>query len=159
MIGIITCGGTLDKAILGKTIGIGPPVIKNILRYTDAKYELKELMRKDSLELTEDDRSSIYRAVLGMSHDKIIVTHGTDTMHWTAKGLSVLKCDKTIIITGAMTPYMTDKSEAILNIGYSLCAVENLPHGVYAVMHGQTFIGTDFCKSGRKFIDIGKYKR
>ena len=156
IISIITCGGTLDKIT---PLHVGLPVIEDILKHTDVKYEIHKLMSKDSLVMSEADRDTVARKVLSLESDRIIVTHGTDKMHFTARNLVSLKCDKTIVITGSMVPYIDNKIETCINIGYALHAVQSLPYGVYAVMHGQVFPGNDFLKTNGKLFDIGKYSR
>ena len=101
-------------------------------------HRVTQLMRKDSLELTDADRTAIHEAVAASDADKILVTHGTDTMVQTARVLSDI-AGKTIVLTGAMQPATLRNSDAEFNVGFALAAVQTLPPGVYIAMNGEVF--------------------
>lgn len=140
----IQTGGTIDKEYPRTTKGyafeIGEPAAKRMLEKVNPnfEYEIISLLRKDSLEINEDDREQILQACKESSSDKIIVTHGTDTMIETGQKLAEIK-DKTIVITGAMRPEKFSDSDAMFNVGMAVAAVETIPHGVYLVMHGRIY--------------------
>lgn len=104
-----------------------------------APVEITTLMMIDSLEMTNADRSLIARHCKGAKEDKIVITHGTDTMADTAKVLGRKIKNKTIVITGAMVPYKFGSSDGLFNLGSSLAFVQTLPHGVYVIMNGRCF--------------------
>ncbi|MBT3204445.1 MAG: asparaginase [Gammaproteobacteria bacterium] len=112
-----------------------------------ADYELDKLMLKDSLEMTDHDRVQILSGCIQSDQSKIIVTHGTDTMVQTAQFLDGQVEGKTIVITGAMTPYVFDKSDSIFNLGSAFTAVQCLPAGVYIAMNGKVFKARDVVKN------------
>lgn len=99
------------------------------------EYETKSILQKDSLDITDEDRNMILRVCRHSQTDRIILTHGTDTMIQTAKLLSELT-DKTIVITGAMSPELFKNSDADFNLGLAVGAVMALEHGVYICMSG-----------------------
>lgn len=102
--------------------------------------DVKTLMMIDSLDMTDDDRSIIGHNCKKTKTDRIIITHGTDTMVETASYLADLKLDKTIVLTGAMIPYaFGTSSDGFFNLGSALAFVQALPHGVYVVMNGRYF--------------------
>jgi len=101
-------------------------------------HRVTQLMRKDSLEMSEADRAAIHDAVAASDADKILVTHGTDTMVDTARVLSDI-AGKTIVLTGAMQPASLRNSDAEFNVGFALAAVQTLPPGVYIAMNGEVF--------------------
>jgi L-asparaginase len=88
--------------------------------------------------MTDQDRSAVYKIVKNDTHDKIIITHGTDTMIKTAKVLEPIK-NKTIVLTGAMEPAKFRSSDAVFNLGSAVAAVQTLQHGVYVVISGRVF--------------------
>jgi L-asparaginase len=96
-------------------------------------------MMIDSLEMTDDDRELIAEHCTKSPEDKIIITHGTDTMAETAQLLSQRITHKTIVITGAMVPYKFGSSDGLFNLGSALAFVQTLPHGVYVAMNGRYF--------------------
>jgi L-asparaginase len=117
--------------------------------------DIKTLMMVDSLEMTDADRDIIVYSCKNTKADKIIITHGTDTMVKTAAKIASEKIDKTIVITGAMVPYaFGTSSDGFFNLGSSLAFVQCLPAGVYVVMNGQYFDWDDV----RKNRDTGYFE-
>ena len=137
----IQTGGTIDKDYpktkLGYAFEITDPAISRILPEANPtfEYEVVSVCKKDSTELTDEDRQKIFDVCFENQADKIIITHGTDTMVKTAEKLSSIK-DKTIVITGAMRPEKFSNTDADFNVGVAVGGVQNLPAGVYIAMHG-----------------------
>lgn len=104
-----------------------------------APVEIRTLMMIDSLEMSDDDRELIAEHCSKSPEDKIIITHGTDTMAETAQLLSQKISNKTIVITGAMIPYKFGSSDGLFNLGSALAFVQTLPKGVYVAMNGRYF--------------------
>jgi L-asparaginase len=142
MIDIFTTGGTIDKVYFDalSEYQIGPTALTDMLRENNvyAPHRVTQLMRKDSLELTDDDRAAIHNAVAESDAAQILVTHGTDTMVHTGRTLNDIQ-GKTIVLTGAMQPATLRASDADFNVGFALAAVQTLPPGVYVAMNGQIF--------------------
>jgi len=141
----IQTGGTIDKDYPagnnnhGYSFEITTPAVKRVLekiKILDFEYEVIECLKKDSLDITDDDRQKIKETCLNNQNDKIIITHGTDTMDQTAKFLSDIT-DKTIILTGAMRPEKFTDSDADFNIGVAIGALCSLDNGIYVAMNGQ----------------------
>tara|TARA_R110001606_G_scaffold373957_4_gene531515 strand:+ start:201 stop:680 length:480 start_codon:yes stop_codon:yes gene_type:complete len=157
MIDIFTTGGTIDKVYFDalSEYHIGPTPLPDILAENNVHvpHRVTQLMRKDSLELTDADRAAIHDAVAASDADKILVTHGTDTMVDTARVLSDI-AGKTIVITGAMQPATLRISDAEFNIGFALAATQTLPPGVYIAMNGEIFdpATTHKDRSAHRFI-------
>lgn len=101
--------------------------------------ELRTLMMVDSLEMTDEDRDLIAEHCRKSREDKIIITHGTDTMAETAKLLAQKVKNKTIVLTGAMIPYKFGSSDGLFNLGSALAFVQTLKPGVYVAMNGRYF--------------------
>ena len=104
--------------------------------------EIRTLMMVDSLEMTDDDRELIAEHCGKSPEDKIIITHGTDTMVETASALATTTpalANKTIVLTGAMVPYAFGSSDGLFNLGSALSFVQTLPAGVYIAMNGRHF--------------------
>ncbi|HRO09072.1 MAG TPA: asparaginase domain-containing protein [Saprospiraceae bacterium] len=102
--------------------------------------DIKTLMMVDSLDMTDADREIIVYNCIKSELDRIVITHGTDTMVLTAKALAQENIDKTIIITGAMVPYaFGTSSDGFFNLGAALAFAQTLPHGVYIAMNGRYY--------------------
>ncbi|MGB3076820.1 MAG: asparaginase domain-containing protein, partial [Chitinophagales bacterium] len=101
--------------------------------------EVKTAMMIDSLEMTEQQRKIIIEMCNRCEQNKIIITHGTDTMAVTAKVLGEAGLSKTIVLTGAMIPYKFGSSDGFFNLGSAFAFAQALPHGVYIAMNGRYF--------------------
>lgn len=148
---IFCLGGTIDKIYFDakSKYEIGAPSIGKILREHDVSlgFEVTALMAKDSLEMTDEDRGQVRLAVEGAREDKIIITHGTDTMVKTAEVLRSIP-NKTIVLTGALSPAIFKDSDAIFNVGCAIAAAQTASNGVYITMNGRVF------ESDKVFKDV-----
>ncbi len=138
---IFTTGGTIDKIYFDalSDFQVGETALDAILREANVSFafEIRSLMRKDSLELTDDDRAAVRAAVLGTSARHVLITHGTDTMIETALALGDVG-ERTVVFTGAMQPASLRRSDAVFNIGFD-CRGLTLTKGVYIAMNGRIF--------------------
>ncbi len=141
-ISIITVGGTIDKIYFDakSEYEVGPPNIAKVLGELNLsiKYSINSLLRKDSLDFTDEDRNLIIATVEKDRCEHILITHGTDTMTNTAKTLAHIE-NKTIVLTGALEPALFKTSDAVFNIGCAIGAIQSLPYGVYIAMNGKVF--------------------
>jgi L-asparaginase len=140
---IFTTGGTIDKVYFDalSEFQIGDSALGHILEEANVtlSFRLHELMRKDSLELTDADRAIVADAVAGAGAASVLVTHGTDTMAGTARHVQAQVAGKTVVFTGAMQPARLRSTDAIFNVGFAVAAAQSLPHGVYLAMNGRIF--------------------
>ena len=140
---IFVTGGTFDKEYneLNGQLFFKDTHIQEILKLGRCKLDLsvRTLMLVDSLEMTDTDRNIIVESCKRAEEDRIVITHGTDTMTTTAQVLAENITNKTIIITGAMIPYKFGSSDGLFNLGSALAFAQTLPHGVYIAMNGKYF--------------------
>ncbi|QCF26716.1 asparaginase domain-containing protein [Hydrocarboniclastica marina] len=147
MLRIFTTGGTFDKVYFdaNSEFQIGDSEIPEMLREANVTFDIavESVLRKDSLELTDEDRQILYERVAKVPETRVLITHGTDTMVQTAQ---LLLADeraklggKTIVITGAMQPSRMRRSDAMFNLGFAVAAVQVLQAGVYLAMNGRLF--------------------
>jgi L-asparaginase len=143
-IAFIQTGGTIDKdyprATGGYAFEIGEPAVKRILQRINPNFdfEIISILKKDSLDITEEDKKKIYDTCEKTEANRIVVTHGTDTMIETAEKLSSIK-GKVIVLTGAMKPEKFIDSDASFNLGSAVGAVNILQKGVYIAMNGKIY--------------------
>ncbi|MDH3374022.1 MAG: asparaginase, partial [Gammaproteobacteria bacterium] len=139
----VTTGGTIDKVYFDalSQFEVGDSVIKHILTegLVEFDYEIVPLLHKDSLDITDEDRECIHDFIAGDDATHYVVTHGTDSMSETAAMLADLS-DKTIVLTGALTPARFKTTDAVFNVGMAVAAVQIAPPGVYLAMNGQVFV-------------------
>lgn len=140
----VQTGGTIDKDYIetnlshGYNFEIGEPAFVSILKNIQPcfEYEISSVMKKDSLDITEDDRQQIFDTINGLETAKIIVTHGTDTILQTATKLSTIE-GKKIILTGAFLPAGFVASDAVFNLALAIGALQTLrDNGVYIALCG-----------------------
>jgi len=139
---ILAVGGTIDKVYFDKKskYEVGEPTVGQILSEANVilEYQCESVLRKDSLDMTDDDRQLIFDKIKSDDHKYIVVTHGTDTIIETAKRLEGIP-DKVIVLTGAIEPARSKSSDAPFNIGTAVAAVQLLPAGVYIAVNGRIF--------------------
>lgn len=139
---IFTTGGSIDKYYSTRTSDfvVGEPAIEHMLEEANVsiKYAVESLLKKDSLNMTDDDRRLIVARVSASPCKRIIITHGSDTMVQTAQALTAI-ADKVILLTGAMQPAAFKRTDAAFNVGGAVIAAQTLPVGVYLVMNGRIF--------------------
>jgi L-asparaginase len=140
----IQTGGTIDKDYPKQTKGyafeISEPAVRQILERVNPsfEYEVISLLRKDSMDLTVKDKKKIFEECEKADTDKIIITHGTDTMMETATFLSEVK-NKTIILTGSFKPEKFTNSDADFNVGVAVGGMNIFGNGVFIAMNGNIF--------------------
>jgi len=155
---ILITGGTFDKEYneINGTLYFKDTHLPEMLKLGRCRLEinLRTVMMIDSLDMTDADRQIILENCKKSSEDKIVITHGTDTMVETAKVLGENINDKTIVLTGAMIPYAFGSSDGLFNLGSALSFVQALPHGVYIAMNGKYFTWDNV----RKNRDRGEFE-
>uniref|UniRef100_A0A7S3JVH8 L-asparaginase N-terminal domain-containing protein n=1 Tax=Aureoumbra lagunensis TaxID=44058 RepID=A0A7S3JVH8_9STRA len=141
----ITTGGSIDKIYSAQSSSfiVGNPSVKGILRVARCGRSVRyhELCRKDSLELTDEDRSEILAKCKECSEKMIVIIHGTDTMNKTAAILKaeMIKMAKVVVITGAMKPEAFKDSDAAFNVGSAFALLPYLEPGAHVVFHSLVF--------------------
>ncbi len=160
---ILTTGGTIDKTYdefqgsLRNQYTV-LDVILDSLRIPDLFVRHVEVMHKDSLDMTEEDRTVIAKAVRDVvkNSEAVIILHGTDTLEETGDLLCREGGDLEIpvILTGAMRPYEFRDTDAIQNVTEALLAARLLEGGVYVVMHNRVlrFPGVVKDRDARTFV-------
>jgi L-asparaginase len=138
----ITTGGTIDKIYFDdlSQYEVGESQIQHILQEGLVRfdYEVTPLLHKDSLDLTDEDRQQLRDFIAEDTAKRFVITHGTDTMAETAQALLGLG-EKTIVLTGALTPARFKSSDAMFNVGMAVATAQVAPPGVYIAMSGQVF--------------------
>ena len=139
---IFCCGGTIDKVYFdaNSEFQVGEPQIVTVLRDANItfEYEVESILRKDSLDMTAQDRDTVRLSIESCDNSHILITHGTDSMIATARALKGIK-NKTVVLTGAMEPAKLKETDACFNIGCAIVAVQTLPAGIYIAMNGRIF--------------------
>jgi len=157
---ILITGGTIDKEYdpLTGELTFAKSHLSNMLNQVRCKvrFVLEEVMLKDSLEMRGEDREEILEKCIHCSENKIIVTHGTDTMVETARFLGKNLKSKMVVLVGAMIPYAFGASDALFNLGCAFSAVQALQPGVYVTMNGKIFLWDNVRKNkeSREFEEI-----
>lgn len=140
---IFVTGGTFDKEYdeLGGKLYFKDTHVSEMLGLGRCRIDIQveTLMMIDSLEMKDSDRALILDRCRKATEDRIVISHGTDTMENTARVLGPALPGKTIVLTGAMVPYKFGSSDGLFNLGSALAFVQTLPEGVYIAMNGKVF--------------------
>jgi L-asparaginase len=140
---ILVTGGTFDKEYNERTgtLFFKDTHIAEMLRLGRSRVEvtIRTVMMIDSLEMSDADRALIVQNCLQSEEDRIVITHGTDTMVETAAAVAGAVTGKSVVLTGAMIPYAFGSSDGLFNLGSALSFVQVLPPGVYIAMNGKCF--------------------
>ena len=139
---VLNTGGTFNKRYNPLTGNLDVPndnlaLDKIIKSCPNINFDIKNIVSKDSLDFTQEDREFILENIKNSSSDKIIIIHGTDTVDLTAKFIDGRIENKQIVFTGAMVPMSIDEVEATMNfsqaIGFLNAPIQT---GIYMSMHG-----------------------
>ncbi len=149
---LITTGGTIEKTYDEMTgeLSNRRSVVRRMLRRVrleDTSVSIVELLSKDSLHMTEDDRGTIVDACRAAGAERagleagtgIVVLHGTDTLTLTGERLhrELRSLRIPIVLTGAMRPFEMIRSDALQNLTEAIFATGLLEPGVYCAAHGR----------------------
>lgn len=144
-IAVLVAGGTIDKQYNPINGELELPIssVPEMLRQSRLgdHFRIENVLLKDSLEMTELDRTKLLASAKQAGEDRIIITHGTDTMVDTAKVLAADSniANKVIVLVGAMVPFNVSGSDALFNLGSAVMALELAQPGVYIAMNGRLF--------------------
>ncbi len=146
----ITTGGTIDKVYFDalSQFEVGDSPLGAILSdgLVSFDFDIVPMFRKDSLELTMEDREELKRYIGADDINRYVISHGTDTMVETAEVLHSLT-DTTIVLTGSLSPARFNRTDAIFNVGMAVAAVQTAKPGVYIAMSGKVFAAGDVKKN------------
>jgi L-asparaginase len=156
LIKIFVTGGTFDKEYneLNGELFFKDTHIADMLRLGRSHLEVavETLMMIDSLQMTDADRQRILHRCREVPEERIVITHGTDTMEYTAAVLGEGLSGKVVVLTGAMVPYTFGSSDGIFNLGTALAFAQTLPPGVYVAMNGRHFLWNAVRKNRAKGV-------
>ncbi|MCI8402076.1 MAG: asparaginase [Lachnospiraceae bacterium] len=159
---LIATGGTIASAQGGE--GLSPAVKPEEL--LDAVPGIREIcnphavqiLNIDSTNLQPENWVQMVRVIRESydGYDGFVITHGTDTMAYTASALSYLiqNADKPIVLTGSQKPIGYGITDAGKNLTDSFTlACEKDMAGVYLVFDGKAIFGTRARKVKSKSYD------
>jgi L-asparaginase len=155
---VLTTGGTIDKQYFDalSKYQITDSIVTRLLEVARVRhpYQVEEVLRKDSIDITEEDRGQIVEHVRRATLSRIVITHGTDTMTVTAAALAPI-AGKTIVLTGALAPARFSESDAAFNLGMAFATALAAAPGVYIAINGSVFRGDEVIKNH----DLGYFTR
>ena len=126
------------------------------------RVDCLQLYSLDSTNIRPDHWLGLARAIRQHydQYDGFVISHGTDTMAYTAAALSYLiqGSPKPIVLTGAQRPIGFDSTDSKTNLADAFrCAAEDLP-GVSIVFNSRVILGTrarkTFSKSFQAFSSV-----
>lgn len=150
---LLTTGGTIEKTyneaagVLENSRSVVQKMLRR-LRLEDTSITIVQLLSKDSLHITEQERAMVVdeaaaRARRAQPVDGLVILHGTDTLPQTGEAIHARVMTRTppatavpIVLTGAMRPFELTRSDAVQNLTEALLATRIMPPGVYFAGHG-----------------------
>ncbi|MGC9350365.1 MAG: asparaginase domain-containing protein [Sulfurovum sp.] len=138
---IINTGGTFNKHYdpISGTLDVlqDSTVLDKLMKKWLCEYEVLNIIGKDSLDMTTQDRMELLATINMSEYDDFIVIHGTDTMELTAEYIADAEVEKRVVLTGAMVPYSIDPTEATANLASAIGYLQRQDRdGVYIAMNG-----------------------
>jgi L-asparaginase len=166
---IFLTGGTIDAAKVEKngTYYFSKTHLPKMLRQArmnKSRVWDDVLMLKDSHYNTENDRKLIFQSCKAAKERRILIFHGTGTIVLTAAYLAknfdpATLRSKTIVLLGAIIPYVEPNSDAMFNFGCGQMAAQLLPPGIYIVMNGDIFNWNNVIKNNQGIFQIPNKRR
>jgi L-asparaginase len=155
---VLTTGGTIDKVYFDalSEFQVGASAVPRLLEIARVRhpFRVEEVLRKDSLDLTDADRAKIRERVAAAPEHRIVITHGTDTMTHTACALAEIGWEKTIVLVGALAPARFQESDAAFNLGMAIATAQIASPGIYITMNGTVFDGLKVMKDRKARVFI-----
>ena len=141
--GTIACVSSADGLVPALD---GPAMIKLVPELENVcAIETKQILNLDSSNLAPQHWKIIAEAITAHyeQYDGFVITHGTDTMAYTAAALSQMlcNCQKPVVLTGAQLPIQAEGSDAPDNIYHSFLAATSSLKGVALVFGDQVIHG------------------
>jgi L-asparaginase len=147
---VLTTGGTIDKQYFDalSQYQITDSIVTKLLDVARVRhpYQVEEVLRKDSIDITDADRAQIVEHARRTPFSRILITHGTDTMTATAAALAPI-AGKTMVLTGALAPARFSESDAAFNLGMAFATAQTADPGVYIAINGSVFRGDEVLKN------------
>lgn len=139
----ILTGGTIDKEYdaLDRAFTIGNGAVRRVLDTVNPNFDvfIMPLLQKVSVDITRKDKELIRKTCESATHNKIVLTYGTDAMSEIGKILQGIP-NKTIVVTGALKSQLIKETDAEFNLGFAVAAAQCLPEGVYVAMSGRVYV-------------------
>ena len=146
---VLTTGGTIDKDYFDalSEYQIGGSMAARLLEVARVTqpYRIQEVMRKDSLDMSDADRHRLHEVVNAAPERRIVITHGSDTMTETARVLAGIP-GKSIVLVGALSPARFAESDAAFNLGMAFACCQAAQPGTYITMNGTVFPAREVAK-------------
>ena len=151
---LIATGGTIASSQSDN--GLTPAVdINRLVSYVPkinhiCNFDCISIMNVDSSNMSPQLMAAIADSIADnySRYDGFVITHGTDTMAYTAAGLSYMisNLTKPVILTGSQLPIEADNTDAINNLYDAfLCACDDFK-GIYIAFNGKLISGTHAMK-------------
>ncbi len=139
---VITTGGTIDSlwdpgqdSIVVASESQVPGYFKNA-----STFKFVSICRKDSRELSDEDREKIREEIDKSTEKAVLITHGLYTLLDTAQYLEakLTKKDKVIVLTGSKTPLKGfENSDAPANLDFAVKSLETAKAGIFLALDGR----------------------
>lgn len=160
---IIGTGGTISSTATEHGLAASLSVeeimsySREMLRDVSINVDFSDLMNVDSTLIQPEDWIRIAEEVGGKydRYDGFVVSHGTDTLSYTASMLSYMLRypGKPVVLTGSMKPVQDEDSDAVTNITDALRFAVEGPPGVFVAFNRKIIRASRVCKIASMDLD------
>lgn len=147
---LITTGGTIASEPTSE--GLAPSLngqsLASHLCGADSDYDItiQNLFQLDSSNIQPEEWQCMARAVADnyINYDGIVLTHGTDTMAYTASVLSFMlrNIPIPVVLTGSQLPIGHPLTDGVENLRCALAMASSGKPGIFVAFHRKIMLGT-----------------
>lgn len=146
---LFTTGGTIASVSGedGLSPSVSPPELIRAVETLSENYRItcRNILNLDSSNIQSEEWQLIARSVFKVlpSCDGVVITHGTDTMAYTASMLTFMleNLQKPVILTGSQLPIASPLSDAMNNLASAFAAADAVIPGVSVAFHHKIIRG------------------
>lgn len=145
---MLTTGGTIASTSTdeGFAPGGSSEILSNMgLKNPDFELDIKEILTLDSSNIQPEEWKIIASAIFEgfEGYDGIVVTHGTDTMAYTASIVSFMIKNPPVpvVFTGSQTPISMPLTDARFNLASAFAMAESGAPGIFVAFDRKIILG------------------
>lgn len=158
---LLTTGGTIASVITNE--GLAPSEDNSTLErivttnFSDYEITIKSLFHLDSSNIQPEEWQIIARAIASeyQNYDGVVLTHGTDTLAYTASALSFMlrNIPIPVVLTGSQLPLLDPLTDGIDNLRFAFKMASSKRAGVFIAFNRKIILGTRAVKTKTSTFD------
>ena len=146
---ILATGGTIASDVsdkgLAPELSVSDIVAGSLHNLSDCSIDCRDILALDSSNIQPEEWQIIAREVANswQQYDGIVITHGTDTMGYTASALSYMlrNIPIPVVLTGSQLPFVHPLTDATDNIRCAVAMAMSGKPGVFLAFDRKVLLG------------------